>query len=1358
MRTRIARSLSAASAAVALVAVAGAARAQQIDTNPPLPNVMLLIDNSGSMERMINGSTPEADGNACNCVDKGPDAAISCPGWSQSPLPAAPQANRWNTLQTTLTGSLQGGFNCVAMPRTAGSTLVTEYQIDPASSNPLYDLDYHLPFHRLVAMDTSGASPVGCVVAPGGLPGAQLGHGVGPNGVAFPPPQWGADSYPPGSIVARQYGFLRASKACTSPTLGTVPGFPQWADGALTTMRDLMRFGMMTFDQDPNPATGLTSSDTVGTSPFTGMWTYFPGWASDPAGLSCTFWGEPLGCGTKSMMAVGARNPGAPPWEGRLVGFPSAPDLTAQRQNNDEVSNVILATRPYGATPLAGMFVGAKYYFFQDPNGPQVADPYVKGACRPEFVVLLTDGAPNLDLEIGSFVPPQKPTAACNPNGNPGCPFPLPQQTAAALYGTGQSTTSQASVKTFVIGFAVASFQDNGQLAQCSQFAKGGSMATQCNCNDQTLAAQQPYGPCCILQCIAQAGGTNNAYFADNPADLQAAIDAILGSIAQSTTTRTVPAYSPLTTNVLSSLNSPTTNESIFLASFNTGTFNNGAVQPWSGNVQRQRYVCTYSGSGFTIPPPTIQPLQGDDFAANLNSVSSGGSGPPRRFVAIQPAAVNGVIDSGTTIRPYAPSSSNGDKLGNTQVTVYSGAASTFDTSIPPQALALPPPGGCTYTSTVNGSQQTLKPPVCASMLLDFLTAESSFTGKPNDFHFLSRAGNAFGDVFHATPFVQGPPGSLLQDPGYVQFASPASVGNPYGWANRQNMIYVATNDGLLHAFWADENKLENNEKWAMILPGVMPALWSTYPSSHQFLLDGSPIVKDVVWDRSIANATTGTATVWHTMLVAGFGPYQKGYYGVDVTDPDPSQMPASAVNPSDPTPTMGPVFRWQLTTLPSTNMPLFGAHSVTPAITTLFMDPHDNLGPRDIGVAILPGGLDTTPSTQSACQRWNTSSATDPTAYPRRQYVRCWGTPHGNPPAQSYLDFVPGRSVTIVRIDTGEILRVFARTQDMSYYPNDTIKNIRFTSADFDSPMTGTPLVYPSDVGTDTTKFFIGDSDGTLWRFDVSNPDPNLWPSPTLYLDLYNAGVDKNAPNLNSPTGSWNDGQPFEVTPVVSLDPAGNLVINAATGSIQQYDTTGIEYVYSITEKAGSSGFQANVNWWMQPGQITNASGERVSGPMTVFDGTLYFATFAAAPPGSVCTVGTARLWGRHFVTPDDPNQLSLGGKRIMQPPPPNAPLPTPPPYIEPDQYDNSLAGKVIPGVSIKATPACANLGQPGPDQYVYGANHASPQNFTPGGYSLFTQVGAKGTSGNTTRQFEMPVATPVSPTVIDSWAAVLE
>lgn len=1345
MRNRISSSFAplalAGAPLLALLFATDTARAQQVDTNPPLPNVMLLVDNSGSMERMINGNPPESDANAntpsgtnkCNCSPNGPDAVATC-DWTHT----APSANRWNTLQMALTGTPTNGFNCVAMPRTSGTVFANEYDINGIQP---YDANYYMSFHRLVARDptATGAStlnPAACVIAPGGLNGAPNGQGVGETGTSIAGNATDftgscAGGQCSGSIVTREFGMLRTPVSCT---------FLQNSDGAITEMRDLMRFGVMMFDTDPDASIGVTTGtnpQVLTTSPFTGMWTYYPGWST---GAACNEFGNPAGCATNTLMAVGARNPGAPAWEGRLVGFPTTNDITAQETNNGTVSEVVLAARPYGATPTAGLFAGAKYFFLSDPNGPEQKDTYVSGGCRSEYIILLTDGAPNLDLQ-----------PACSQAGSPAgvCPYLLPQQTAAQLYNNGNNAPGAPSIQTFVIGFAVSSFQDQGVLANCSQLAQNGSLSSQCNCaqpfnpNDPNQALQA----CCSLQCIAQSGGTGNAYFADTQGALQSALGSILAQISKNATTRTTPAYSPVLANVLAGQGN--SNENVFLASFTPSP-----GLPWSGDVQRERFACTSSNGTYTVPTPIITASAGDDFAKNLDS----NSGPARTFITFQPATMaNGTVDSTLSLRPYLTSD---DGYGLYTANTLVGSANTIISSMSAGALNVPATG-CAYVSTQNGAQKTLTQAQCETMLLDFEFAQPSFSG-PSDFSFVSRSGNAFGDVYHANPIVVGPPGSLLQDPTYVAFrqawaASSSTRAVPTSCPTgvngcRNTVVYVATNDGLLHAFWSDETQLENNEMWAMLLPQSATLLPTSYPSNHQFLLDGSPVVKDVVWDRS----PTSPATVWHTMLVAGYGSSFPGYYAIDITNPDPTGMQNNNV-PTDPPP-VGPSLRWQLTKpVVAGNYRLFAQSSATPAITTLFIDPGDGSGAREVGVAILPGGQDGPPTSTVAsggCQRAAKSTDSAPiNSYTARGSVRCWG-------ANGTNDKVVGRSLTIVRLDNGQILKAFARKADL--LATDPLAS-RIIDTPLDSPMTGTPVVYPTDVGADTTKIFVGDADGTIWKFDVSSSNPANWTG-ELYLDLYNTTADTHSASV-----SWNDGQPFSVTPIVSLDPAGEVVLNAATGSTQTFDTNGSYFVYSITEKVqgNPAKLRANVNWWLGPSAMTTSGigfdpGERVSGPMTVFNGTFFFSTYAAAAQGSQsCTSGTARVWGRDFVRPDVQSDPAQGGVRIMQPPPPNPSQNPPPISIVPSSYPGTgvPAGAVIPGVSIMNTPACASLGNPSSDPYVFGASHAAPQGFAAGSISLFAGVGKPGGTGGTaagTMQF--PLNPPISPTQVDSWAAVVE
>ncbi len=1376
MRTPIARSLTLASVGLAVFS-APAARAQQADTNPPLPNVLLMLDNSGSMERMIDGSLPEdTPANNCNCTEiPGNPPAANC-NWTAQP--ASP--NRWGVLTQALTGSFQGGYNCISMPRAAGGTFTNEYQIGHV--NP-YDTGYYLNYHRPVSEDTSSATPVACVYAPGLLPGALTGQGVGPSGAQSGTRAVGnggsALDFPGDAVITRPY----AQYGVTAPNSCV---FSQYSDGIVPTYTSLVRFGLMTFDSDPSQLTGVTlgapplvalsgTTDPISTATgaFAGMWSYYPGWST---GGICPYSGNPANCATTSLMAVGARNPAAPPWEGRMVMFPPKDDLTTQEQFNTNVASVINATRPYGATPLAGMFTDAEYYFWTDPNGPQQSDSFVQASaqtsspCREQYIILMTDGAPNMDL--------QPDCSAMSTGGGPSgtCPFKTPEKIAAELYAGG---AGQTKVTTFVIGFAVSSVQDGSVNVQCSTLVNAGTLSA--TCSDPTK--QSLYGPCCELERIAIAGtgGTaaaTPAFFADNPGDLQKALGTILGLVSKNSTTRTVPAYAPAATNVFSPSNGTTvTNASVYLASFQPSV-----GLPWTGDVIRERYDCKAAAGSFTVPAPVIDTSQGDSFAADVNST---GGTLARTFIAIEPQAIleHGVSihDATLTIRPYI-TSTPADGLPLNSGTTYAGSTSTLLNNLTPDALGIDATT-CKYTSTsTSHAQETLTAADCMTAILDYETATTSFGGSAADFPFVSRAGRALGDIYHATPAVVGPPSSLDQDPLYTAFQS--EIVPP-----RKNILYAATNDGMLHAFWADETTLANNEYWAFIPPAVMPNLPASYPNSHEFLLDGSPIVKDVVWERLATTDPTAAAATnpWHTMLVAGFGAASTlpGYYALDVTQPDPGQLASTNATVPSAAPPKAPVFRWQLTTVPAGaggNFPIFGQHPGTPAIATVFMDP-DGKGARDIGVAILPGGQTGAATTSAghgaSCSRWSQlaaysskypDSAPLGTSYAARTAVRCWG------PNASPLDPIPGRAVTIVRVDTGEILRVFTRKPEVqNLFPSDTLLQptvARITDVPFDSPMTGTPIIYPADVGTDTTKIFIGDADGTLWRLDLSDPNPANWTG-GLYLDAYNQTVDTNAT-------AWADGQPFAVKPELALDSAGELVLDAATTTTDQFDQNGIYTLYSITEKVqGTSppALRAFVNWSLNSPltSISAAStsaaawalGERVSGPMTVFNGTLFFSTYAAGAPGSAsstatsCNNGTARIWGLDFAVQDSATSTPTcfpGGKAEM----PNIAPASATPAVCSVTPSNSpgysgLAGAVIPGVSIRQSPACAS-GTPGAVDPFTGATQSSVSNFTPGSYSVFAGAGQQNSGGLGSQTVSVALPPQVIPTRVDSWAAIFE
>jgi type IV pilus assembly protein PilY1 len=237
---------------------AGRAANAQIDTNPPLQNVMLLVDTSGSMENATDGTKV-----ACDNVDTTLTTETKAPS----------QKNRWTQLVEVLTGDVTN-YSCYTQDR-ASTAFRDEFRLGGIDS---YDYNYHVPYHRIV----SGS----------GGPLCTIGAGVADTN----PFLWGTTPW-------KYHLYSSAATACTN--------FQQAETGLLDSYRDRVRFGLMTFDAAVDPGTGLTASNKADyTTANAGNWSYFVDWRSNPtcsANASCAK-GRPGGCATSSNMEVGARN------------------------------------------------------------------------------------------------------------------------------------------------------------------------------------------------------------------------------------------------------------------------------------------------------------------------------------------------------------------------------------------------------------------------------------------------------------------------------------------------------------------------------------------------------------------------------------------------------------------------------------------------------------------------------------------------------------------------------------------------------------------------------------------------------------------------------------------------------------------------------------------------------------------------------------------------------------------------------------------------------------------------------------------------------------------------------------------
>lgn len=143
------------------------------------------------------------------------------------------------------------------------------------------------------------------------------------------------------------------------------------------------------------------------------------------------------------------------------------------------------------------------------------------------------------------------------------------------------------------------------------------------------------------------------------------------------------------------------------------------------------------------------------------------------------------------------------------------------------------------------------------------------------------------GDIVNAQPIYVRSPFFDYNDAGYK------GANNKFKESNdtREPMVYVASNDGMLHAFYAGTSTTDSNggvERWAYIPSVVLSNMYrladSNYATNHQFLVDGTPTVGDVCIGAECG--TTASASNWKTILVAGLNKGGKAYYALDVTNP----------------------------------------------------------------------------------------------------------------------------------------------------------------------------------------------------------------------------------------------------------------------------------------------------------------------------------------------------------------------------------------------------------------------------------------------------------------------------------------
>lgn len=167
--------------------------------------------------------------------------------------------------------------------------------------------------------------------------------------------------------------------------------------------------------------------------------------------------------------------------------------------------------------------------------------------------------------------------------------------------------------------------------------------------------------------------------------------------------------------------------------------------------------------------------------------------------------------------------------------------------------------------------------------------------------------GRGLTDIYNATPVMLGRPFDRLDSPSYRLYRNLNSL-------NRHPHLFVATNDGVLHAIDNDKIKEPTStpESWGFVPYSVVPMLAQALPvppitfeesggvitnyfpkdppytkiDRHMFLMDSTPVARDVLlirrreqYDSALEN------NAWRALVFGTTGKNARGIYALDVTD-----------------------------------------------------------------------------------------------------------------------------------------------------------------------------------------------------------------------------------------------------------------------------------------------------------------------------------------------------------------------------------------------------------------------------------------------------------------------------------------
>lgn len=439
-----------------------------------------------------------------------------------------------------------------------------------------------------------------------------------------------------------------------------------------------------------------------------------------------------------------------------------------------------------------------------------------------------------------------------------------------------------------------------------------------------------------------------------------------------------------------------------------------------------------------------------------------------------------------------------------------------------------------TTGNTINITPALLGVPTKADVdkLIQFIHGFDSYDAKPT-----VKREWILGDILHSKPLIVN----------YKTYDTDIAANESDANTNK-SIIYVGSNDGMLHAF----NDYDGSEAWAFIPPAVLKDLKEIPSTMHTYSVDSSPVT--YIYDRNKdGNIVSGDGD--KVILIAGLrrgsgkntAPTSGSYYALDVTNP------------------AAPTFLWEFSNQ-TTGFTELGETWSEPKIVKL------KIGNVIKEALFIGAGYDNMneDSRYGATTKFISPALVNLTISGNGNLISTPDTAVTTPTSPK------GRGVYAVEIATlnagvptiATTLTKIWGAENSASCPTSLVANAATAAVSMDYSIASDITTLDVDGNGLVDRLYATDLGGNLWRFDVGNTDVTKWTGCKIF-----------SANPGSPEGVANTGdtgRKFFYKPVATLENSitsptrGNdaMVLMGSGDREHPLNTSTVDRAYAVRDK----------------------------------------------------------------------------------------------------------------------------------------------------------------------------------------------